>query len=159
MPTKEHMATVAEHIRDVIGRRYIEGDGNQCSCWFRPEGGGPVGMGLFQGVPVGTPEPFADLPYRGKIELLITYVHWKGFSLSQESRVSHRVIDGESPDVWMDSIAPSRNEKALFAEIMQDTSLRKMPEDPTISRTYDQQLQDATERGDRQRKEQEGHER
>jgi hypothetical protein len=54
---------------------------------------------------------------------------------------------------------PTKDEKALFAEIMQDTALRKMPEDPTSSKTYDQQLQDATERVDRQRKEQEGRER
>ena len=44
MPTKEQMDAAVEHINDVIGRNYIEGDGDMCSCWFQPEGGGPVGM-------------------------------------------------------------------------------------------------------------------
>jgi hypothetical protein len=106
MPTKEQMAAAAEHIRDVIGRRYIEGDGDACSCWFQPEGGGPVGMTVFQGVPVGTPEPFSDLPARARIELLDVYVDWEGFNDAQEWSVIQRVLDGESPEFWMDGIVP-----------------------------------------------------
>ena len=134
MPTKKQMATASKHIADVIGRNYIEGNGDMCSCWFQPEGGGPVGMTLFQGVPVGTPEPFTDVPYRGKLELLLTFVDWKGFSHSQESDVIHRVIDGKSPDIWMDGIqaegptvstVKARLEKALFGdkrtEVKQDS--------------------------------------
>jgi hypothetical protein len=75
-----------------------------CSCWFQPEGGGAVGSGLFQGVPVGIPEPFETLPRRGKIELLMTYVGWYGFSHEEESAVSDRVIENRSPEQWMNSI-------------------------------------------------------
>ena len=49
MPTKDQIATVVANIKDVIGRNYIEGNGDMCSCWFQPEGGGRVGMGLFKG--------------------------------------------------------------------------------------------------------------
>ena len=137
MPTKEQMATVAEHIRDVIGRRYIEGDGDMCSCWFQPEGGGRVGMGLFRGVPVGTPEPFADVPYRGKFELLLTYVNWEGFSHSQESHVIQRVIDGKSPDLWMDGIGKEKvSEPDQFKGILAGDSVKK----------YEKHLDGATER-------------
>ena len=96
MPTKEQMKSVVEHINDVISRRYIEGDGDMCSCVFQPEGGGPVGVTLFQGIPVGTPEPFADLPSWGKIELLGTYIGWKGFSESERSLVIDRVLMAEA---------------------------------------------------------------
>ena len=58
MPTKEQMDTVVDHVRDVISRNYIEGDGDMCSCLFQPEGGGRVGITVFQGVPVGTPRAF-----------------------------------------------------------------------------------------------------
>jgi uncharacterized protein YjbI with pentapeptide repeats len=104
MPTKEQMETASTHIADVISRNYIEGDGDMCSCWFQPEGGGPVGMTLFQGVSVGTPEPFVELPNRAKVDLLITYVDWKGFTDAQERRVIQRVLDGKSRESWMEGI-------------------------------------------------------
>ena len=140
MPTKEQIATTTEHIKDVIGRRYIEGDGDMCSCWFQPEGGGRVGMTVFQGVPVGTPEPFVDLPDRAKVELLVTYVDWKGFVDWQErSLVIQRVIDGESPALWMDGIDATKGRdhgKEQFKRILTDDSVQK----------YEQHLNEATER-------------
>lgn len=108
MPTKEQIESVAEHIRDVIGRNYIEGDGDQASCWFQPEGGGVVGRALFQGAPIGTPEPFPELPSKAKAELLVTCVDWEGFTFDERRDVSRRVIDGESPEFWMDGVQASR---------------------------------------------------
>ena len=64
MPTNEQIAAAVTEIKDVIGRRYIEGDGDMCSCWFQPEGGGVVGRAMFMGAMDGTPEPFVDLPSR-----------------------------------------------------------------------------------------------
>jgi len=126
MPTKEQIATATEHIKDVIGKRYIEGDGDMYSCWFRPEGGGPVGAGLFQGVPVGTPERFADLPSRGKVELLVTYVDWKGFDGLQEDRVIERVLDGNSPDLWMTGIDVTKSPdhgREQFKKILEEQAV------------------------------------
>jgi hypothetical protein len=150
MPTKEQMDTVAHHVKDVIGRNYIEGDGDMCSCVFQPQGGGPVGVNVFQGVPVGTPERFADLPSWGKIELLGTYVGWKGFSESERSLVIDRVLDGGSPDLWMDGIDATKSEdrgKELFKAILAEQStdyhaahLRDSGED------YEKFLKEATER-------------
>jgi len=104
MPTKEQMETASEHIKDVIGRNYIEGDGDQCSCWFQPEGGGAVGMTIFQGVPAGTPEPFAEMPSKAKAELLATCVGWDGFTDGERADVINRVLDGEDMEFWMDGI-------------------------------------------------------
>ncbi len=104
MPTKEQMGTASTHITDVISRNYIKTDDDRVDRWFQPEGGGRVGMGFFEGVPVGTAQPFTDVPYGGKLELLLFNVDWKGFSHSQETDVIHRVIDGKSPDLWMDGI-------------------------------------------------------
>jgi len=123
MPTKKQMKTASRDIADVISRNYIEGDGDMCSCWFQPEGGGRVGMTLFQKVPVGTPEPFTDLPNRAKVELLVTYVDWKGFSDAQERSVIQRILNGDSPEFWMDGIraeGSARSQKALFAEWQAD---------------------------------------
>ena len=106
MPTKEQIDAAVEHINDVIGRNYIEGDGDMCSCWFQPEGGGPVGMTVFQGVPTGTPESFSQIPAKAKVELLQTYVRWEGFTVLQESNVIRRVLDGQSADEWMNGIEP-----------------------------------------------------
>jgi hypothetical protein len=150
MPTKEQIASATEHIKDVIGRRYIEGDGDMCSCWFQPEGGGPVGMTIFQGVPVGTPEPFADVPYRGKLELLLTYVDWKGFSLSQESDVTHRVIDGKSPELWMDGIDVTRSHddgKEQFKRILEEQTIdHKAARLRDTGQDHEKFLKEATER-------------
>lgn len=130
MPTKDQIATVVANIKDVIGRNYIEGNGDMCSCWFQPEGGGRVGMGLFQGVPVGTPEPFADLPSRGKVELLTTYVDWKGFTDVQKRSVINVVLEGESHnffEVMMDGIKPSVADpaKVQFKQILAGESGQK----------------------------------
>ena len=123
MPTKEQITTATEHIKDVVGRNYIEGDGDMCSCVFQPEGGGSVGVTIFQGVPVGTPEPFADLPSWGKAELLVTYVGWQGFSDSERSLVFQRVLYGKNPDTWMDGIAVTKSAdhgKELFKQILEE---------------------------------------
>lgn len=101
MPTREQMETTVAHIEDVTSRGYVEGDGDQCSCWFQPEGGGALGMGYFRGVPVGTPEPFGNLPDKAKVELLVTYVGWEGFDDAQVGRVIGRVVGGEGPDAWL----------------------------------------------------------
>ena len=150
MPTKEQIATATDHIKDVIARNYIEGDGDMCSCVFQPEGGGRVGMGIFQGIPVGTPEPFANLPSWGKAELLVTYVGWQGFSDSESSLVHQRVIDGKSLDSWMDGIDVTKSAdhgQELFKEILREqiidyraAGLRDTGQD------YEKFLKEATER-------------
>ena len=86
MPTANQIRVSIDHIEDVIGRSYIEGDGDMCSCWFPPEGGGPVGFTIFQGVPEGTSEPFVRLPESAKVELLVVYVDWDGFTSSSNPR-------------------------------------------------------------------------
>ena len=129
MPTKEQVNAAILHIADVIGRRYIEGNGDMCSCWFQPEGGGPLGIRIVQGVPVGTPEPFSDLPVKARIELLDVYVDWEGFDNAQESSVIQRVLDGESPEFWMDDIQitdeqslPQENQQTVCAERQRSAS-------------------------------------
>jgi hypothetical protein len=104
MPTKEQMETASKHIADVISRNYIKTDDDRVYHGFQPEGGGRVGMELFENAPVGTPEPFSDVPFGPKLDLLLFCVDWKGFSHSQETDVVYRVIDGKSPDLWMDGI-------------------------------------------------------
>jgi hypothetical protein len=119
MPTKEQMKTAFRQIADVIGRNYIEGDGDQCSCWFQPEGGGPVGRSLFQGAPVGTPEPFTDLPDKARIELLVDCVDWEGFTGTERRSVQQRVLEGGGPESWMNGIqvaGHAMSPKALFSE-------------------------------------------
>ena len=101
MPTEEQIATVRAQIEDVISRRYIESDGDMCSCWFQPETAGPIGMTIVDGVPPGKPEPFNEIPRKAQIELLASLVDWQGFDDSQELGVIQRVLDGESPDFWM----------------------------------------------------------
>jgi hypothetical protein len=167
MPTKEQIATVVANIKDVIGRNYIEGNGDMCSCWFQPEGGGRVGMGLFQGVPVGTPEPFADLPSQGKVELLTTYVDWKGFTDVQKRSVINVVLEGESHnffEVMMDGIKPSvaNPEKEQFKRILEEQTIDyQAARLRDTGQDYEKFLKEATERAlDRmQGKEKEGRER
>ncbi len=136
MPTKEQIEITTEHIKDVIGRRYIEGDGDMCSCVFQPEGGGPVGVTVFQGIPTGTPEPFVDLPSWGKVELLVTYVGWKGFSDSERSLVLQRVVDGEISDLLMDGIEATKSPddgREQFKAILAGDSCKKYEQFLTTS--------------------------
>ena len=98
MPTREQMAAAPTHIKDVIGRNYVEGDGDMCSCWFQPEGGGPVGRTMFQGAPVGVPEPFAELLSRAKVNCSLPALIGKGSATRRTGCVIDGVIDGEGPD-------------------------------------------------------------
>ena len=178
MPTTRQMKTVRSHIADVIGRRYIEGDGDMCSCRYAPEGGGNVGVTYCHPPESGETVPFAELDETSKYELLTTYVGWDGFDFEQDAVVMRNVIDGKGDADWMSGIEPDEywermpqregdsvgidgdlfrfegetpaipaETRALFAEMMEDIALRKMPEDPTSPKTYDQQLQDAIDSG------------
>lgn len=104
MPTKEQMETAREQIGDVISRRYIEGNGDLCSCWFQPETPGAIGRTLVKWTLEGIPEPFMEIPRKGQMELLHEFVHWEGFSDAQELTVIQRVLDGEIRDSWMDGL-------------------------------------------------------
>ena len=104
MPTREQIETAREQIEDVISRRYIEGDGDMCSCWFQPETPGPIGMTLVKGTLEGMPEPFMEIPRKAQVELLHEFVNWDGFSDAQELTVIRRVLDGSSRNSWMDGL-------------------------------------------------------
>ncbi len=163
MPTKEQMETVVVHVKDVVSRNYIEGDGDMCSCVYQPEGGGRVGITVFQGVPVGTPEPFADLPSWGKVELLVTYVGWKGFSDAQKSDVIDRVIDGKSHDLWMGGIDVTTNHdhcKEMFKQILEEQKIDYQAARLRDSgQDHEKFLKEATERALARMQGKEGHER
>jgi len=133
MPTDEEKETVSEQIEDVIGRRYIESDGDMCSCWFQPETAGPIGMTIVQGTVEGTPEPFNEIPRKAQIELLHEFVNWKGFSDGQQFTVMQRVIEGECRDTWMegiDAVAPDAHlPKANdIARLQKEIEQRREPE-------------------------------
>jgi hypothetical protein len=107
MPTEEQITTVRMQIEDVISRRYIESNGNLCSCWFQPETSGPIGMTIVNGPPPpGNPEAFNEIPGKAQIEILDTLIDWKGFDDSQEVSIIQRVLDGKSPDLWMEGMQP-----------------------------------------------------
>jgi hypothetical protein len=128
MPSQKQIAVVVDQIRDVIGRNYIESDGDECSCWFQPEGGGPVGRALFMGAVDGTPEPFIDLPTKAQVELLVTCVGWEGFSPLERTLVQQRVLDGQDSEYWMAGIDATRDHergREQFRQILAGDSFQK----------------------------------
>jgi len=139
MPTKEQMQTTTEHIKDVIGKNYIEGDGDECSCRFHPEGGGTVGRALFVGATDGRAESFKDLPWDAQVELLMTCVDWDSFSHALRWCIIQRVQDRERPDMWMDGIEVTKSHddgREQFKAILAGDSCKK----------YEQFLTTSTER-------------
>lgn len=117
MPTKEQMATVRAQIEDVISRRYIESDGDMCSCWFQPETAGPIGARVVNGSPAGEPEPFNEIPTKAQVELLTAFVDWEGFDDSQAWGVIQRVMGGERADSWMDEVGYGALKEAVAARV------------------------------------------
>ena len=88
MPTREEMDAAIEQIGDVIGRRYLEGDGDLCSCRYAPEGGGNVGFTYCYPPEPGEVVPFAALDETSKFELLTTYLYFPGECIRHAARLS-----------------------------------------------------------------------
>jgi hypothetical protein len=111
MPTRHQIVSVTEDIADVASRRYVVGDGHMCGCKLWPEGGGKLGSGYCYPFDNDGQEsiPFAQVPGLQKVELLATYVSWRGFDENQQSDVIRRVLRGESTAFWMTDIIPDDN--------------------------------------------------
>jgi hypothetical protein len=150
MPTKEQIERAMEHLKDVISRQYIQTDDRRVYYGFQPEGGGNLGIEFFEGTPVGTPQPFSDVPFGPKLDLLLFCVDWTGFNHLQETQITQRVIDGKRSDLWMDGIdAPQSHDsgKEQFKAILAG-SVQK----------YGKHLNDAIDRALARMQGKEGHE-
>jgi hypothetical protein len=144
MPTKAQIESVAVRIESLKSMNFNIEDGD-------------------------IPEPSSDisLPSWGSLSqaqrktVLDMDVNWIGFTEAQEDDIIRSVIDDDAPELWMDGIEPDdywerlddtfrfegETPAAIFAEVMEDFALRRMPEDPSNVKPYDQQLQDAIDSG------------
>jgi hypothetical protein len=91
MPTKEEMASVIKHIRDVISSDYVVLRGTE---------GRPLGWSLLD-----PPEKlFPMLEAADQVAVLRKYVDWQGFTEPERDAVINCILSDESPDFWMDGV-------------------------------------------------------
>jgi hypothetical protein len=111
MPSREQMATVIEHIKDVIGKRYYHEI-------YLEQDGHPEFDVVSPSAEIDDSETFDTLPTRAKIEPLNRDVDWEGFTEAQKDGVIRRVLDGQEAEFWMDGIAPDAPTEERPAESM-----------------------------------------
>ena len=104
MPTAEQVDNTIRHIADLADRRFVEVRDATCGCSYAPERGGAVGVTYSRSPPRGESFAFAELHSADKLDLLVTYVDWEGFSDRQAAVVIQNVIEGKEQKQWTEGV-------------------------------------------------------
>lgn len=104
MPTADQVDNTVKHIADLARRRFVEVRDATCGCSYAPEGNGAVGVTYSRSPPSGESFAFAELHSADKLDLLVAYIDWEGFSDRQAAAVIGNVLEGKEEKQWIEGV-------------------------------------------------------
>lgn len=121
MPTSEQIEAAVEQIFALTAeefRGFTNWKDDRLLCeWYRTKD-------WDDGIEGTEKRSWQDLGDEGRNHVLRGNVDWSGFTEAQENNVIQRVMEDESPDLWMDGITP--DDKPLFKEMREDEAAAKV---------------------------------